>query len=124
MDSQQTGIVNQIIGVMEFKGTKGEWFVKINSEYPEVNLFGQPVGSICILPYSDADYEKAVNSREENEANAKLIAAAPELLEALKLSITIIERISDEYSELANKHSSFTQGEHKQLQKAIEKALK
>ena len=38
--------------------------------------------SICELPFAHHD--------DENEANAKLIAAAPELLEALKQMVSIV----------------------------------
>lgn len=69
---------------MEFKGTKGEWEVYDNGNFPEIKLKGQYVGQICMMPYSNAEFEKAVNSKEENEANAKLIAAAPDLLQALQ----------------------------------------
>jgi len=69
---------------MEFKGTKGEW----------VNTFGlfkeQGVrtksGFICFL--TKPSYYQGQDNRYEQEllehkSNAKLIAAAPELLEAL-----------------------------------------
>jgi hypothetical protein len=60
---------------MEFKGTKGEWLIlkqhsshKINEIATNENL------SIC-----------AINTNlEQSEANAKLIACAPEMLEMLK----------------------------------------
>lgn len=68
----------------EFKGTKGEWEVVNLYGFTEIKLKGQFVGQICMLPYTDAEFKKAVNSREENLANAKLIAAAPDLLEALQ----------------------------------------
>ena len=69
---------------MQFKGTKGEWYVFDNDRFPEIKLKDQFVGQICMLPYTDAEFEKAVNSREENLANAKLIAAAPDMLDALQ----------------------------------------
>lgn len=95
---------------MEFKGTKGNF--KAGENKALVGIFSEDEKQIAVV-HGKNRYE-----------DAKLMAAAPELLEALQLSISIIERISDEYSELANKHSSFTQGEYNKLQKAIEKALK
>ena len=59
---------------MEFKGTKGEWKVEQETGYDcDVVYEG---GEICWLGLSDA-------SHKEQKANAKLIAAAPELLKAL-----------------------------------------
>lgn len=46
----------------------------------------EEVRSICELPFAHHD--------DENEANARLIAAAPELLEALKEAINLIETLS------------------------------
>lgn len=54
----------------EFKGTKGKWEIKSSNVYSgEYSLRN----------------EKYAPTFEEDEHNAKLIAAAPELLEALKL---------------------------------------
>lgn len=96
---------------MEFKGTKGEWEVYDNGNFPEIKLKGQYVGQICMMPYSNAEFEKAVNSKEENEANAKLIAAAPELLQAC-IDVCNINNI-DKLLEAK-----------KECKKAIQKALK
>ena len=60
---------------MEFKGTKGEWKVEQETGYDcDVVYEG---GEICWLGLSDA-------SHKEQKANAKLIAAAPELLKELQ----------------------------------------
>jgi hypothetical protein len=68
----------------EFKGTKGEWYSAFTAKRERgVRTKG---GYICFLPkpnhYSGQDdrYEREL---EENKANAKLIAAAPKMLEAL-----------------------------------------
>jgi len=61
---------------MEFKGTKGKW--KANKEYGydfDIEKEGDG-GNICWLGFTDYAHEQ--------ESNAKLIAAAPELLEALQ----------------------------------------
>ena len=62
---------------MEFKGTKGEWYV-VGSEPAEI---ATDKTSICFLGRQDY-----FNIDIEQRANAKLIAAAPELLEALQKS--------------------------------------
>ena len=56
---------------MKFKGTKGEW--KITELTTE---------RVCIG--TDIDLWSLHSTEEEMKANAKLIAAAPELLEALQ----------------------------------------
>jgi len=58
---------------MEFKGTKGEWSVS-ESGNPTFNkcVVGEDGGSVCF-----------VTNWSDSEENAKLIASAPELLEAL-----------------------------------------
>lgn len=56
-------------------------------------------------------------SREEREANAKLISAAPEMLEALLFfeKFDDVETYSDEWVELATQHLNM-------VEKAIKKA--
>ena len=58
----------------------------------------------------------------EDAQERKVRDAAPDLLEALKFSLTIIDRLSDDYSSIANKHANFTQGEFKKINQAIKKA--
>lgn len=67
------------------KHTKGTWEIK--SE-PESILIYSPSGAISYIPHKG----KAV---EEHEANAKLIAAAPELLEALKQQREFLQGMFD-----------------------------
>ena len=60
----------------EFKGTKGEWTIKRQRGY-DIDVTNRD-GDICWLGLSEFIDETKL-------ANAKLIAAAPELLEALQL---------------------------------------
>ena len=59
---------------MEFKGTKGEWTVKRERGY-DIDITNRD-GDICWLGLSEFIDETKL-------ANAKLIAAAPDLLDAL-----------------------------------------
>ena len=82
---------------MEFKGTKGKWekvHTKIQVE-PE-----NPMRTLTICQVFGGD--------EESLANAKLIAAAPELLEAFYKSIGVLNEIlhdleNEQNHELAGK---------------------
>jgi hypothetical protein len=62
------------------------------------------------------------NRNNESLANAKLIAAAPDMLIALQKAVEVIERMSDEYSAIAGHHASYTNGEAKIIEGAIKKA--
>ena len=65
----------------EFKGTKGKWKILPTSEYRKwVNVTSEK-GVIARVFYGEAP---PVVYKEEAEANAKLIAAAPYLLEVLQ----------------------------------------
>ena len=61
---------------MEFKGTKGEWKITGTGEQRTM-INGSSIDVWWNLPSSDA-------SEDEGKANAKLIAAAPDLLKALQ----------------------------------------
>lgn len=78
---------------MEFKGTKGDW--KFNdvsmSGKPHYNVIGTALGGkfkIANVPWVDGDRADI----EEALANAKLIAAAPELLEALQDMVSFFDK--------------------------------
>ena len=95
---------------LEFKGTKGEW-----------ELGGNTVDGILISARHPQNrdictvwkYDHSFLEKQEAQANAKLIAAAPELLEALQ---NILIAIDSEKVILAE--------EYEMGVKAIEKALK
>ena len=59
----------------EFKGTKGEWKV-----IHEINVTSKSNRAICACGSYDS---REKSSQDINKANAKLISAAPKLLEAL-----------------------------------------
>lgn len=59
--------------------TKGEWLISYQNEYDLFIHDGKCSGAIARV-YGE---NTLIKSREEAEANAKLIAAAPKLLEAL-----------------------------------------
>lgn len=78
------------------KHTQGKWAVKHSESKTAFNVVGTRLGGkykIARCPYIDS------NDRDEAEANAKLIASAPKLLEALKMAVHIIkcEMIPVEY---------------------------
>jgi hypothetical protein len=77
------------------KHTPGEWKTRTEGfdEKPywgDVEVYTEDYGKVCALAdnwsiwNSDGNEDAAIECRKEAEANAKLIAAAPELLEALK----------------------------------------
>lgn len=73
---------------MEFKGTKGNWSIDdigiSNGMAPSVLV--DKVNTICTV-YGE--------NQEASEANAKLIASAPELLEALQMVTTQFQDLLD-----------------------------
>ena len=92
---------------MEFKGTKGEWKVIESTVYCLHQTSwrkGEPVMSNRFWA-SVQSCPTLKESKEEVEANAKLIAAAPELLEALQFIIDNGEKklLSLRTQELINK---------------------
>lgn len=80
-----------------------------------------------IVANVEADYYNPYgNDNKTIEANAAFIVKACNshytLLEALKEALIVIERMSDEYSKVAKKHASFTNGEYKRINEAIKQA--
>ena len=93
----------------EFKGTKGEWTVKRERGY-DIDVTNRD-GDICWLGLSDFIDETKL-------ANAKLIAAAPDLLEELVTLLSNIDEMGntgEDMMELRNYLSD--------ARKAINKAL-
>lgn len=65
---------------METKHTKGQWMINKNSLNQQVPyIIHSEYGRIANI----LNYDSSIEWIAESEANAKLIAAAPELLEAL-----------------------------------------
>lgn len=71
---------------MEFKGTKGKWKVAEDTFVSQVRT---DIDLICVVGHEDM-------ADTEIEANAKLIAAAPELLEALQLLLAAYRSTEDD----------------------------
>ena len=76
---------------MEKKFTKGKWEVKHSESKTAFNVIGTVWGGkykIARCPYviDEGMPRMSAKDKEEAEANAKLIAAAPDMLEALGLA--------------------------------------
>lgn len=96
----------------EFKGTKGEWKVEYdNSNYCESYLIETDKEHVCTIDFGYND-----NNLEVVNCNAKLIAAAPDLLEALQMFVDAEQLTGVDHIVLSDKA-------YVKANKAIEKAL-
>jgi hypothetical protein len=88
---------------MEFKGTKGKWFIENLNEpkegrYPafEIDISTEQESNMCTVWYSDSFDEQA-------KANALLISKAPEMLEILNWFVEYFEDLYVDGSEVNDK---------------------
>jgi hypothetical protein len=109
---------------LEFKGTKGKWEVKYSEQNLETTIKCGKIRVAEAKHYNtgDDDWAQFDPIELEGKSNAKLIAAAPELLEAL-------QGLMREYKQGADSGDwgnwkAEEQDEYIQAQQAIEKALK
>lgn len=68
----------------EFKGTPGPWGVEDNGHFYDINAVRGTVGNVCS---SRSWFDNGEHRGPVAMANAQLIAAAPELLEALEMLV-------------------------------------
>lgn len=108
----------------KFSGTKGGWKVQHSQSKTAYNVVGTVLGGkykVARCPYiKDETLSDAFNQREEQEAkaDARLIAAAPELLEALQALMEGVRQLPP-LSAIAG----VLESQYKQAQAAISKAL-
>ena len=78
----------------KFKGTKGSWYHNFNGEYWEVrrkeDFEDSKSLSVSVFVF-DTKTEQVEMIIKEAEANARLIASAPELAKALQEAIELFE---------------------------------
>jgi len=105
---------------MKTKHTKGPWIALKNSAFYEVyNESRFDDESDCFFSVNVLLHDmnsNDLNHTEENKANAKLIAAAPDLLEALNIAVQILESKNGYHKDHDNPLSI------KQMKEAIKKA--
>lgn len=69
--------------------TPGPWTSTV-SPFGQVEVRGDEGAFVCRLRHMDGEFDTTILT-EQNKANARLIAAAPELLEALKAVAAALE---------------------------------
>ena len=68
-----------------FKGTPGPWAVGGTRDFFQVGTADAPDGRPCIVFWTG--FDSSDQPVEEQRANARLIAAAPDLLEAISVTL-------------------------------------
>lgn len=92
---------------MKSKHTSGQWHAKEYHGITDIRTDAHTINGMTICSINE--------DMEEAEANAKLIAAAPELLEALKMFV-----VSEQFRQMVKKSN----GEFDTAFKAAEAAIK
>jgi len=65
-----------------------------------------------------------IKLEQTSEDYDKLEIRTEELRQGLRVALVIIDRLSDEYSAVSNRHSSFTRGEYNQIMSVIHPEFK
>ena len=76
-----------------FKGTSGPWQLSSESPTPikpDMSLIGLPDGGVLIGSACGHESSGFYPTVDEAEANARLIAAAPELLSSLEFAVKLL----------------------------------
>lgn len=108
----------------KFKGTKGEWFLEskkpLKGNYPskEFSIHFSPYNQYCISIFSSQDA-----GIKEDLANARLVTAAPNLLEAGMEAFRLLEEMNVIYGFDVDGHEKIS-STMSTLKKALKKALK
>lgn len=108
----------------EFKGTKGDWYVSnTEKKHYQFYVMSEIHDIIEEMICSNRFWNEAL--REEHMANAHLISAAPDLLQALMELNSVIDNMwnDDERVKNAEKHSKAITSKQRNSLKAIHKAL-
>jgi len=84
--------------------TKGPWEFNIFKEYPDQRggffIYSPGVKSCIAKLFTSGEHRDYVPEKNEAYDNARLIAAAPDLLEACKTSTVAIENLLNQHPEL------------------------
>jgi len=85
---------------MEFKGTKGNWKLEKNGSFFEVNCDNESSKmrvNVLLIKENENKTLHTDSHCKEAEANAKLIACAPELLECLSGLVYDVQNLIQEH---------------------------
>jgi hypothetical protein len=95
---------------MKTHHTPGPWRIGVRQPNSDKFIYGAYGEEV-------ADCDRLTNFPDENLSNARLIAAAPELLKALKLGLLLIERIEPN-DKLDEHEQAFANAARAAIQKA------